>query len=98
MQLYKFFKNKKEGNYVFIVVTGLDGSGTSTVAEKLHQMDRGSFLFHTPSSIYSDRENIDNDVRNTSQMAHYLYYLSSVVYLSDYVKKTLTTRKIMFIV
>ena len=78
---------------MFIVITGLDGSGTSTIANKLHKMDKGSYLFHTPSSIYTDRVNIDKDVRNTSQIAHYLYYLSSVAYLSDYIKKNIDYKK-----
>lgn len=74
---------------MLIVITGLDGSGTSTVAEKLHKMDAGSYLFHTPSEVYSDRHSIDQDVRNISPIAHYLYYLSSVAYLSDYIKRNI---------
>lgn len=72
---------------MFIVITGLDGSGTSTVAEKLHELDVTSFLTRTPSKEYQEREKIDSIVRQTSQMAHYLYYLSSVVFISDYIKK-----------
>ncbi|MCX8074275.1 MAG: AAA family ATPase [Clostridia bacterium] len=68
------------------VITGLDGSGTSTIAEKLHKMDENSILVKTPSLEYSSRDLIDKDVRKCSQMAHYLYYLSSVVYMSDYIK------------
>lgn len=74
---------------MFIVITGLDGSGTSTIAKKLHEVDEGSYLFHTPSEIYADREEIDLKVRKISQMAHYLYYLSSVSYMSDYIKKNI---------
>ena len=74
---------------MFIVVTGLDGSGTSTIAKKLHEMDKGSYLFHTPNEIYSNRDKIDLKVREVSQMAHYLYYLSSVAYMSDYIKKNI---------
>lgn len=72
---------------MFIVITGLDGSGTSTVAEALNKLDEGSFLLKTPSSEYASRNLIDKNVRDTSQLAHYLYYLSSVVYMSDYIKK-----------
>ena len=72
---------------MFIVITGLDGSGTSTVAEKLSKMDKGSILLKTPSKEYSQRSLIDDNVRLVSQEAHYLYYLSSVVYMSDYIKK-----------
>lgn len=72
---------------MFIVITGLDGSGTSTVAEMLHKIDANSEITRTPSLAYSNRENIDNSVREISQLAHYLYYLSSVVYESDKIKK-----------
>ena len=72
---------------MFIVITGLDGSGTSTVAENLHKMDKGSLLVRTPSIEYANREYIDSEVRQTSQIAHYLYYLSSVVYISEKIKR-----------
>ena len=72
---------------MFIVITGLDGSGTSSVAELLHSMDKNSIITRTPSFEYSNREQVDNSVRDVSQMAHYLYYLSSVVYESDKIKR-----------
>lgn len=71
---------------MFIVITGLDGSGTSSVAELLHSMDKNSIITRTPSFEYSNREQVDDSVREVSQMAHYLYYLSSVVYESDKIK------------
>ena len=71
---------------MFIVITGLDGSGTSTIAEKLHEIDENSILVRTPSIEFSNREKIDEIVREISPMAHYLYYLSSVVYMSDFIK------------
>ena len=74
---------------MFIVITGLDGSGTSTIAKKLHELDKGSVLLKTPSIEYSDREKIDTIVRKDSITAHFLYYLSSTVYMSDYIKKNL---------
>ncbi len=72
---------------MFIVVTGLDGSGTSTIAKGLHDVDAGSKLFKTPSIEYSDRDKIDEVVRLDSSVAHMLYYLSSTVYMSDYIRK-----------
>ncbi len=73
---------------MFIVITGLDGSGTSTIARSLHNLDIGSYLLKTPSVEFSrDRDIIDSTVRNTSPNAHYLFYLASVVYASDYIKK-----------
>lgn len=50
-------------------------------------MDKGSILLKTPSEEYSQRDLIDERVRVVSQEAHYLYYLSSVIYMSDYIKK-----------
>lgn len=51
---------------MFIVITGLDGSGTSTIATKLHNLDKGSILLHTPSTEYDSREMIDTSVYKTS--------------------------------
>lgn len=73
---------------MFIVITGLDGSGTSTVAKELNKMDKDSVLLKTPSIEFSGRDIIDTEVRETSQMAHYLFYLSSVIYMSDKIKKS----------
>ncbi len=78
---------------MFIVITGLDGSGTSTVAKRLHELDTSSLLVHTPSIEYSNRDIIDQNVRNISPLAHYFYYLSSVVYISDYIKNTFDYKK-----
>lgn len=71
---------------MFIVITGLDGSGTTTIANGLHKLDCNSKLFKTPSNDYSDRNKIDEIIRLDSSVAHMLYYLSSTVYISDYIK------------
>lgn len=73
---------------MFIVITGLDGSGTSTVAKELSKIDNESVLLKTPSIEFSGRDRIDTEVRETSQLAHYLFYLSSVIYMSDKIKKS----------
>ena len=72
---------------MFVVITGLDGSGTSTIAKELSKRDRNSVLLKTPSMEYVDRASIDKNVRPCSRTAHFLYYLSSTVYMSDYIKK-----------
>ena len=74
---------------MFIVFTGLDGTGTSSIAEKLAAMDEGSALVKTPSKEYGDRQTIDKEVRKYSSIGHFLYYLSSSVYMSDYIKDNL---------
>ena len=73
---------------MFIVITGLDGTGTSSIAEGLHEIDSGSTLVRTPSPEYCDRQTIDETIRTTSPLAHCLYYLSSVVFMSDKIQKS----------
>lgn len=72
---------------MFIVITGLDGSGTSTVAKELNKIDEKSIILKTPSVEFGGRDIIDDEVRETSQLAHYYFYLSSVIYISDKIKK-----------
>lgn len=74
---------------MLIVITGLDGSGTSTIANELSKLDEGSIVLKTPSPEYADRDKIDTLVRKDSITAHFLYYLSSTVYMSDYIKNNL---------
>lgn len=71
---------------MFVVITGLDGSGTSSIAQEISLLDNKSHLLKTPSLEYRDRDSIDENVKNVSKVAHMLYYLSSTVYMSDYIK------------
>lgn len=73
----------------FIVLTGLDGSGTSSVAEKLLEKDTGSIFYKSLPKLYSEkREEIDIATKYDSPTAHLYYYLSSNCYLSDQIKKS----------
>jgi thymidylate kinase len=75
-----------------IVITGLDGSGTSSLAEQLSHKDPDSHLMRTPSFPFDTcRELIDEQVRCESQAAHYLFYLSSVVFASTQIEVLLKT-------
>lgn len=75
-----------------IVITGLDGSGTSSMAEQLSARDPGSRVVRTPDSPFDEcREVIDLQVRDKSQAAHYLFYLSSVVFASTQIEELLKT-------
>lgn len=78
---------------MFIVVTGLDGSGTSTIANELSKLDEGSIVLKTPSAEYAERELIDEKVKGTSCVGHFLYYLSSTVFMSDYIKQNIDFSK-----
>ena len=71
---------------MFIQVTGLDGSGTSSIAEALAKKEENAVVLKTPSKEYADRKIIDTEVRKDSKVANMLYYLSSTVYMSDYIK------------
>lgn len=73
-----------------IVITGLDGSGTSALAEALSAKDPGSCVFKTPGPPFDGfRSLVDEQVRALSQPAHYLFYLSSVVFASTQIEKHL---------
>ena len=73
----------------FVVLTGLDGSGTSSVAEKLLEKDRGAFFYKSLPKLYSEkREEIDIATKYDSPTAHLYYYLSANCYLSDQIKKS----------
>lgn len=71
----------------FIVITGLDGSGTSSVGIKLAEIDKGSILLKTPPLLFQDaKEKIDEHVLNVSNAAHYLFYQASNMYVSEIIK------------
>lgn len=73
---------------MFIVITGLDGSGTTSVATGLNEIDKNSLLFGCPSKKeYTGRKEMDESVSKVSPMAHMLYYISANAYMSDYIKK-----------
>jgi len=73
-----------------IVLTGLDGSGTSSVAESLHKLDAGSTLLDGINNSYSRcRENIDKATRTVSPIAHYLFYLSANIHTSSLIEEAL---------
>ena len=74
---------------MLIVITGLDGSGTSSIARKLHEMDKGSYLLRTPSPSYKDRAKMDKLLHDSSPVAHMMYYLSSDIYASDVIKNNI---------
>ena len=74
----------------FIVITGLDGSGTSTIAEALHSLDAGSALMTSPPFPFAtNRHVIDEKVYDKSPVAHYLYYLAANVYQTELVNEKL---------
>jgi len=71
-----------------IVITGLDGSGTTTIAKKLHEIDKKSFFIQSPHNNYSNcRKIIDTEVKQISEIAHYYFYLSSNIYISEKIKE-----------
>lgn len=74
---------------MFIQVTGIDGSGTTSIANSLVKKNKNDVVLKTPSEEYKERQTIDNVVSKDSKVGNMLYYLSSVVYMSDYIKNHL---------
>lgn len=78
-----------------IVITGLDGSGTSSLAEQLCKRDPLGMLFKTPDGPFGEtRKLFDGEVTERSQSAHFLFYLASVAYASDRIKEHLKTHNV----
>jgi len=76
----------------FVVFTGLDGSGTSSVAAFLSNQDTISKLFKSPPPEFSDfRKFMDEKVREVSKESHYLFYLLSNVFLSKQIENFMKT-------
>jgi thymidylate kinase len=74
-----------------IVITGLDGSGTSTIAQMLCNLDSSSLFLQTPTCLFSScREQVDKKLRLYSIEAHYHFYLSSVIHASQIIKDHLS--------
>lgn len=63
-----------------IVITGLDGTGTSTAGERL-AAHLGARLIHTPAEPFRQvREPIDRGPRDECPAAHYLFYLAALAH------------------
>lgn len=78
-----------------IVITGLDGSGTSSLGESLAKIDPSGVFIHTPEGVHDlIRSEFDSQLRIASPVAHYLYYLSAVVSASDKIKDLLKTHNV----
>ncbi|MGI9849332.1 dTMP kinase [Vibrio vulnificus] len=74
----------------FIVITGLDGSGTTSIGKILAEMDEEGYYLQTPAGVFSEhREQFTQELRESYPDAHYLYYLTSVVKASNDIKEKL---------
>lgn len=78
-----------------IVITGLDGSGTTTLGKYLSENDPNGFFMHTPNSIYTDvRDLFTDNVRDNAPAAHYHFYLSAVIAASYEIEEKLKTHNV----
>ncbi|EIA1619098.1 hypothetical protein MA786_003233 [Vibrio parahaemolyticus] len=79
----------------FIVITGLDGSGTTSIGKTLAEMDQEGYYLQTPEGVFSEhREQFTQELRESYPDAHYMYYLTSVVKASNDIKKKLKTHNV----
>jgi len=74
----------------FSVLTGLDGSGTSTIARSLNEQDKKSKLYESILVPFSDfRQIVDTEVLNVNIYSHYFFYLSALANTSELIKRDL---------
>lgn len=79
----------------FIVITGLDGSGTTSIGKALAEMDNEGYYLQTPEGVFSEnRMQFTQELRGNYPDAHYLYYLTSVVKASNDIKEKLKTQNV----
>ena len=79
----------------FIVITGLDGSGTTSIGKKLAEWDKDGYYLQTPEGVFSAcRKEVINALRDDYHDAHYLYYLASVVKASHDILEKLKTHNV----
>ncbi|EJD6411165.1 dTMP kinase [Providencia rettgeri] len=79
----------------FIVITGLDGSGTTSIGKILAEMDKKGYYLQTPESLFSEhRKQFTQELRENYPDAHYLYYLTSVVKASNDIKEKLKSHNV----
>lgn len=79
----------------FIVITGLDGSGTTSLAKILSEKDPKGFFIHTPDDLFSDIRSVFADkVREYCPASHYHLYLSSVILASEIIKEKIKTHNV----
>ena len=69
----------------FIVITGLDGSGTTSLGKKLANEDPIGYYLQTPHQIYSEVKDLFTDnIREQFPVAHLYFYLSAVICVVSY--------------
>ncbi len=79
----------------FIVITGLDGSGTTSLGQKLANEDPIGYYLQTPHQIYSEVKDLFTDnIREQFPVAHLYFYLSAVIAASYEIKEKLKTNNV----
>jgi len=74
----------------FSVFTGLDGSGTSTIAGLLNGRDKNSKLYESILAPFSDfRKTVDSEILDKNIYSHYFFYLSALANTSEIIKRDL---------
>jgi thymidylate kinase len=75
---------------IFSVLTGLDGSGTSTIASLLNERDINSKIYESILPPFSDfRKIIDEEILDNNIYSHYFFYLSALAHTSEKIKNDL---------
>jgi len=78
--------------YKLIVVEGIDGTGKTTVAHRLARAIGGKYIRTPPPPFDSARQYVD---KQGSLDTRFLFYLCSVSYASDVIRRELTRRDVV---
>src|SRR2546422_940162 len=79
-------------SHKLIVVEGIDGTGKTTVARRLATAIRAKYLRTPPPRFDSLRKYVDKEA---SVETRFLFYLCSVAYASDIIRRELTKRDVV---
>lgn len=78
-----------------IVVTGLDGSGTTSLCKALSETDPNGMFLRTPNGVFDDhRPSFTEALHGKDTAAHYLYYLAAIASASHYISGMLNTHNV----
>lgn len=78
-----------------IVVTGLDGSGTTSLCKALADADSEGVFFRTPSGVFDvHRSSFTEALHGKDPAAHYLYYMAAMVSASNRIRHLLKNHNV----
>ncbi|OIO07680.1 hypothetical protein AUJ27_02095 [Candidatus Falkowbacteria bacterium CG1_02_37_44] len=81
----------KSNKHLFIVIEGVDGSGKTTVGEKLAE-EINAVFYQTPSKFWRKKRNI---VENSNVVIRFFYYFIATIFSTVEIRKILKTESVI---